>query len=97
MEATLLLQDSRCIVSNRSPYSLVVRLVLMIFRIQPGKMPVILVTDRRLCSSKNYALWVQPTNAYQNGDELDVTNGTFKYWISNEASGGGSYGYVYGS
>lgn len=47
--------------------------------------------------SKNYALWVQPTNAYKNGDELDVTNGTLKYWISNEASGGGSYGYGYGS
>lgn len=47
--------------------------------------------------SKRYALWVQPTNAYANGDELDVTNGTLKYWIENNSSGGGAYGYGYGS
>jgi hypothetical protein len=43
--------------------------------------------------SKRYALWVQPTTAYPTGDELDGTNGTLKYFFSNNASGGGSYAY----
>lgn len=44
--------------------------------------------------SKNYALWVQPTDAYATGDELEGTNGTLKYFVSNNASGGASYAYV---
>lgn len=43
--------------------------------------------------SKNYALWVQPTNAYAAGDELEGTNGTLKYFISNNSGGGSSYAY----
>lgn len=43
--------------------------------------------------SKNYALWVQPTSAYASGDELEGTNGTLKYFFSNNAGGGGSYAY----
>lgn len=43
--------------------------------------------------SKNVALWVQPTTAYAAGDELEGTNGTLKYFFSNNASGGSSYAY----
>jgi hypothetical protein len=43
--------------------------------------------------SKRFALWVQPTNAYPVGDELENTNGTLKYFISNNTGGGKSYGY----
>lgn len=44
--------------------------------------------------SKNVALWVQPTTAFATGDELDGTNGTLKYFISNASNGGASYGYA---
>lgn len=44
--------------------------------------------------SKNYALWVQPTNAYAAGDELEGTNGTLKYFFSNTANGGAAYAYA---
>ena len=43
--------------------------------------------------SKNVGLWVQPTTAYASGDELEGTNGTLKYFFSNNASGGASYAY----
>jgi hypothetical protein len=33
--------------------------------------------------SKEYNLWVQPTNAYASGDELEGTNGTLKYFLEN--------------
>jgi hypothetical protein len=35
--------------------------------------------------SKEYNLWVQPTNAYASGDELEGTNGTLKYFLENVA------------
>lgn len=44
--------------------------------------------------SKRYNLWVQPTNAYATGDELEGTNGTLKYFITNTTSGAASYPYV---
>lgn len=43
--------------------------------------------------SKRYALWIQPTNAYASGDELEGTNGTLLYFFSNNTSDGGSYAY----
>lgn len=45
--------------------------------------------------SKEYALWVQPDDEYPAGDELEGTNGTLKYFLSNEEdSGSGGYAYV---
>jgi hypothetical protein len=44
--------------------------------------------------SKRYNLWVQPTDAYASGDELEGTNGTLKYFITNTSSGSGSYPYA---
>lgn len=41
--------------------------------------------------SKEYALWVQPTNAYQAGDPLADTNGTLKYFVGNTSYSGGAY------
>lgn len=38
--------------------------------------------------SKEFALWVQPDNAYPDGDELAGTNGTLKYFFSNDADNG---------
>lgn len=46
--------------------------------------------------SKEFALWVQPTNAYASGDELAGTNGTLKYFIGNQAYTGPSYGSAQG-
>jgi hypothetical protein len=51
--------------------------------------------------SKNVALWVQPRNGYAPGDELNSTNGTLKYFITNDCTAcddpnGGAYGYGYG-
>lgn len=43
--------------------------------------------------SKSYGLWVQPTNAYASGDELEGTNGTLKYFITNTASDAPAYAY----
>lgn len=43
--------------------------------------------------SKRYSLWVQPTNAYASGDELEGTNGTLKYFITNTASSAAAYPY----
>lgn len=43
--------------------------------------------------SKNYALWVQPTDAYEATDELAGTNGTLKYFFSNTASDAAAYAY----
>lgn len=43
--------------------------------------------------SKSYALWVQPDNAYASGDELEGTNGTLKYFITNTTYPAGSYAY----
>ena len=55
----------------------------------------------QLIVSKNVALWVQPRNGYANGDELDSTNGTLKYFITNNCTdcadpNSGAYGYGYG-
>lgn len=45
--------------------------------------------------SKSYGLWVQPDNAFAEGDELEGTNGTLKYFISNNPdSGNGAYAYT---
>lgn len=41
--------------------------------------------------SKEFALWVQPTSGYESGDELENTNGTLKYFISNTSYSGASY------
>ena len=43
--------------------------------------------------SKEFGLWVQPDNAYAVGDELAGTNGTLRYFFSNNAGGGGAYAY----
>lgn len=45
--------------------------------------------------SKEYALWVQPTDAYADGDELAGTNGTLKYFIGNESDSAGAYAYTF--
>lgn len=42
--------------------------------------------------SKDFALWTQPTDAYQTGDELEGTNGTLKYFVSNTTYSGPAYG-----
>jgi hypothetical protein len=52
--------------------------------------------------SKNVGLWVQPRNGYAPGDELNSTNGTLKYFITNncndcDSANPGSYGYGYGA
>lgn len=53
----------------------------------------------QLIVSKEVALWVQPRNAYANGDELDSTNGTLKYFITNDCTDcnepSNAYGYGY--
>lgn len=41
--------------------------------------------------SKTFGLWVQPDNAYKPGDPLYQTNGTLKYWVSNDNYSGGTY------
>jgi hypothetical protein len=48
--------------------------------------------------SKEYAMWVQPTDAYQASDPLEGTNGTLLYYIDNNCvdcndSPGGGYAY----
>lgn len=43
--------------------------------------------------SKDFALWAQPDNAYQETDELFGTNGMLKYFISNTSYTGGAYAY----
>lgn len=43
--------------------------------------------------SKPYALWVQPEDAYASQDELSGTNGTLKYFITNNSGSGGAYAY----
>lgn len=45
--------------------------------------------------SKQYGLWVQPTNAYAATDELAGTNGTLKYFLTNNTYGGPAYGSPY--
>lgn len=49
--------------------------------------------------SKNFALWVQPRNGYAPGDPLNSTNGTLKYFITNECTtcdeASNAYGYGY--
>jgi hypothetical protein len=42
---------------------------------------------------KDFHLWTQPDNAFQATDPLANTNGTLKYFISNNTYGGGSYAY----
>jgi hypothetical protein len=53
----------------------------------------------QLIVSKNVALWVQPRNGYAPGDELDSTNGTLKYFITNDCTTcdepSNAYGYGY--
>jgi hypothetical protein len=44
--------------------------------------------------SKSYNLWVQPTTAYASGDELEGTNGTLKYFITNNDSESPAYPYA---
>ncbi len=43
--------------------------------------------------SKDFHLWTQPDNAYQAGDPLYLTNGTLKYFVSNNTYSGGAYAY----
>jgi hypothetical protein len=43
--------------------------------------------------SKEFALWTQPDNAFQATDPLFGTNGTLKYFISNNTYSGGAYAY----
>lgn len=45
--------------------------------------------------SKDYALWVQPTNAYAASDPLADTNGTLKYFLTNNSYTGPAYGSPY--
>ena len=40
--------------------------------------------------SKEFALWVQPTDAYAASDELAGSNGTLKYFVTNAADAGAS-------
>lgn len=42
--------------------------------------------------SKDFALWTQPTDAFSAGDPLEGTNGTLKYFISNDTYNGPAYG-----
>lgn len=42
--------------------------------------------------SKDFALWTQPTDAFASGDPLEGTNGTLKYFISNDTYNGPAYG-----
>lgn len=42
--------------------------------------------------SKDFAFWVQPTDAFQPGDELEGTNGTLKYFVGNSTYNGPAYG-----
>lgn len=44
--------------------------------------------------SKYYHLWVQPTDMYDDDDPLAGTNGTLRYFASNEAGSPGGYGYT---
>lgn len=46
--------------------------------------------------SKRYGLWVQPPNAYSPGDELYDTNGTLKYYLTNDGAETLPYAYGYG-
>lgn len=41
--------------------------------------------------SKDFNLWVQPTDAYNSGDPLEGTNGTLKYFVTNSTYSGGAY------
>lgn len=43
--------------------------------------------------SKEFALWVQPDDAYPTGDELENTNGTLKYFFSNTSDSAAAYAY----
>lgn len=43
--------------------------------------------------SKDFALWVQPDTAYASGDPLFGTNGTLKYFFTNNTFPGSSYAY----
>jgi len=43
--------------------------------------------------AKDFHLWTQPDNAFQAGDPLEGTNGTLKYFISNNTYAGGAYAY----
>lgn len=61
--------------------------------VEVGGEPVTVNRGWQVIVSKNYALWVQPTDAYASGDELEGTNGTLKYFFSNNAGGGSSYAY----
>lgn len=58
-----------------------------------GGSPQTLNRGWQVIVSKNVALWVQPQTAYASADELYGTNGTLKYFVSNNADGGGSYAY----
>jgi hypothetical protein len=55
--------------------------------------PTLLNRGWQVILSKRYNLWVQPTDAYASGDELEGTNGTLKYFITNTSSDSGSYPY----
>lgn len=45
--------------------------------------------------SKHYGLWIQPTTAYASGDELENTNGTLKYYITNDTADTPPYALYY--
>lgn len=61
--------------------------------INVGETPTTVNRGWEVIISKEYALWVQPTNAYAADDDLEGTNGTLKYFLSNSTYGGGSYAY----
>lgn len=42
--------------------------------------------------SKEYALWIQPDDAYADDDDLSGTNGTLKYFFSNQSHANPAYG-----
>lgn len=61
--------------------------------IGPNGTPITVSRGWLIIVSKQYALWVQPTNAYAAGDELEGTNGTLKYFFSNNSSTAPAYAY----
>lgn len=62
--------------------------------IEVGGVPTTVNRGWQFILSKRYALWVQPDNAYPTGDDLEGTNGTLKYFLTNNPdSGTGAYAY----
>lgn len=61
----------------------------------PGGAPITVNRGTEVILSKQYALWVMPTDAYSPTDELFDTNGTLKYYLTNTTSEAGPYAYGY--